>query len=91
MRLALEQIHHSDLAAIRCSSTVNWLPLLDSNQPHSRLTAEHHHLDSLEGMISMDAPRGFEPRFPDSESGVLPYRRWGNILWSWRLVTIQLY
>ena len=26
----------------------------------------------------LDAPRGFEPRFPDSESGVLPDRRWGK-------------
>jgi hypothetical protein len=30
--------------------------------------------------IRLDARRGFEPRFPDSESGVLPDRRTGNNL-----------
>ena len=33
----------------------------------------------------MVARRGFEPRFPDSESGVLPDRRTGNNVWLGRV------
>ena len=35
-------------------------------------------------LIILDAPRGFEPRFPESKSGVLPDRRWGKNWRRWR-------
>lgn len=63
MHLALPTSGTGDLAETYVGfSTVYWLPLLDSNQPHSRLTAEHHHLDSLEGMIIWCTGRELNPR-----------------------------